>query len=174
MITVKVLEEHGYESAMLGLSLSFNQRPEDMPMVAGKLARLEDDSENKFLRQIFLWLDITAPRYWWSQMDTYSVGVTRQSGSTMHSLLKRPLIQEDFADGVPHVFLELLNGAIAAGNLEEAKGLLPESFLQRRILTLNYTVLRRIIAQRHNHKLQEWHDFIDQLQVEHPEFLTAD
>jgi len=63
---VTILREAGYEEALLGLSLSYGQPVEEMPQVASILYR-KDDSESKFLRQICIWLDITAPRYWWQQ-----------------------------------------------------------------------------------------------------------
>ena len=78
---VRILEEHGHDSALLGLSLSYDQTPERMPAVAERL-RFRGDGHNKFLESILVWLDVTAPRYFWQQFDTYRVGVTKQRQST--------------------------------------------------------------------------------------------
>jgi len=78
----RVIKEAGYEEALLGLSLSFNADLERMPKRAEKLAPL-DKGHNKCLESIAVWLDVRAPRYWWQEYDTYRVGVTKQSESTM-------------------------------------------------------------------------------------------
>ena len=169
---IEVLDERGHEFALLGLSLSYRQDPAKMAAVARRLAGKEG-GHNKFLESIVLWLDVTAPRYWWQQFDTYRVGVTKQSESTMHTMTKRPLTQGDFEHRVPAVQLAHLNQLIADKEWKQVKWLLPESFLQRRIVCLNYMALRRMIRQRFTHKLEEWRAFIDQVlsQIAHPEFL---
>jgi hypothetical protein len=170
---VGILDECGYKFALLGLSLSYEQDPENMVKVAQQLA-FRGDGHNKFLESIDLWLDITAPRYWWQQFDTYRAGVTKQSQSTMHTMTRRALTQEDFEYPIPEEFLIRLNNLIAAKDWEGTKRLLPESFLQRRVVKLNYMVLQRMIRQRKTHKLGEWRIFIALIleQVKHPEFLT--
>lgn len=169
---IKILDERGYEFAMLGLSLSHNQDPAKMPEVAQRLA-LKGGGHNKFLESIVLWLDITAPRYWWQEFDTYRVGMTKQSESTMHTITKRPLTQEDFEYPIPEEILVYLNNLITIKDWKRVKGLLPESFLQRRIVSTNYMTLQRIIRQRETHRLEEWHQFVDEVlaQAQHPEFL---
>jgi hypothetical protein len=169
---VRVLKEAGYEEALLGISLSYDQDPELMPDVAKKLAA-KGGGENKFLESMVVWLDITAPRYWWSQFDTYRIGITKQSQSTMHTVMRRALGQDDFAVSVSPGALLALNELIESGNLILVKGNLPEGFLQRRIVCANYKALRNIISQRKNHRLAEWRTFIDAIisGVEHPEFL---
>lgn len=169
---VKVLREAGWEEAMLGLSLSYNQPVEKMPEVARKLLP-KGGSHIKFLESVAIWLDITAPRYWWQQFDTYRVGMTKQSGSTMHTLMARPLRQGDFEEEIPVVVLNALNEAIERGDFRAAKAILPEAFLQRRIVCTNYRELRHIIGQRHNHRLKEWHHFVAEVlrQAERPYFL---
>ena len=169
---IKLLGENGYDWAMLGLSLSYDQDPADMPEVAKKLA-FKGDGHNKFLESIVVWLDIIAPRYWWQQFDTYRIGVSKQSGSTMHTMTKGALTQEDFEHSIPEESLICLNNLIAAKEWERTKWLLPESFLQRREVQLNYMVLQRMIRQRKHHNLEEWHIFIREIleQVERPEFL---
>jgi len=126
----------------------------------------------KFLRQIFTTMDITAPRYWWSEMDTYKVGTVADSYSSMHKV--RPLTKDDFEpdtyiDGDiqehwEHT-LELLNKIAGLYHetkdikyLRQYKRVLPESFLQKRTWSANYAVLRNIIHQRKNHRLTEWTD----------------
>ncbi|MDD5263266.1 MAG: hypothetical protein PHU43_00300 [Candidatus Bipolaricaulis sp.] len=169
---VDVLEEHGYESALLGLSLSYRQEPERMAAVARRL-RFLGEGHNKYLESIVVWLDMTAPRYFWQQFDTYRVGVTKQSESTMHTLTSRPLAQDDFAHPVPPEYLDHLNRLIAANDWEEAKAGVPESLLQRRVVCLNYMVLQRMIRQRKTHRLPEWHLFVARVleAVQHPELL---
>ena len=85
-MNVKVLEEAGYESAMKGLSLNKKKNPEDMGKVAFRLSHY-DCGHNKFLESLKVWLEVTAPRYWWSEADTYRL-TTKQSNSTMHTLLQ--------------------------------------------------------------------------------------
>lgn len=171
---VKVLNEAGYKEALLGLSLSYKQPTIDrMPEVALHLCD-KDGGHNKFLESIVVWLDITAPRYWWQQFDTYRVGITKQSESTMHTILNRPFRQEDFAYPIASPTLARLNCLVRAGLFTVLKNELPEGFLQRRIACLNYKVLRHIIVQRYSHRLIEWREFISQLfdQLEHSEFLS--
>ncbi len=170
---VKVLREAGYEEAMLGLSLSYEQPVENMPAVAEKLLK-KGGSHVKFLESIAVWLDIVAPRFFWQQEATYRCGISRQSGSTMHTILRRPLTDSDFEDPISLTTLHRLNRLVAAGEFTKVKNELPEGFLQRRIVSLNYKVLRHIYGQRCYHKLGQWHHFIDSVleQVQFPEFVT--
>jgi len=175
MIEVKVLEESGYQCAMLGLSLSYNKDQHEMPGVALKLVR-RGGSHAKFLESIVVWLDIRAPRYWWQQFDTYRVGVTKQSESTMHTIMKRPFELSDFSgDAVNRASLEYLNYLLLQKDFQAIKEVLPEGFVQRRIVCLNYKVLAHMYGQRKNHRLGEWHDFFDALfdyQISWPLFVT--
>ena len=167
------LEERGLSSALLGLSLSYNcPEDHDMIRVANKLFNKEG-GHNVFLEQIQVWLDIDAPRYWWQQFDRYRVGTTRQSESTMHTLTKRPLTQMDFENHIPEEWLEQLNALIALKDWQTCKELLPESFLQRRIVTVNYKSLRNMVKQRQEHRLPEWQFFCKKILelIEHPEWL---
>ena len=180
---VVVLSEAGYDEAMLGLSRSYNKPLHDMPKVAEKLYR-KDGGHNKFLESIMVWLDITAPRYWWQQIDTYRApqdgedgfqptGITKQSESTMHTLLQRELSQDDFEVGIPSDLLFIVNTIIRQKDWYLAKRVLPESFLQSRVVCTNYKAIRNIIKQRCTHKLPEWRIFIDSLmrQLQYQEFL---
>ena len=160
---IAILKEAGHEEAMLGLSLSYNADPGRMPARADKLSKLNPyEGHSKFLEAIAVWLDVTAPRYGWSQMDTYRCGVSKQSESTMHTLMRRKLTSEDFEGGLHHYsdrVLGMLNAHIDVGDFDVVKRFLPESFLQRRIVTTNYKTILHIIRQRHDHKLSEWQDF---------------
>jgi len=169
---VKVLLEAGYEPALLGLSLSYRRPIEEMPQVAKKLY-CKEGGHNKFLESITVWLDITAPRYWWQQFDTYRVGMTKQSGSTMHTILKRELAVGDFSRQIPIQTLNRLNGLIKDGLFEQLKAELPEGFMQRRVCCTNYQTIRRIIKQRKFHRLPEWRVFIAAMfdQLEYQGFL---
>ena len=159
---IEILKEAGYEEAMLGLSLNHNQPIEKMEAVSDRLAHL-DGGHNKFLESIVVWLDITAPRYWWQEFDTYRVGVTKQSESTIHTIHKRQLTADDFEGYIDFYTLDKLNKrahilqhSMTTENLVELKGLLPESFLQRRIVCTNYKTLRNMYHQRKHHRLPEW------------------
>lgn len=172
---VHVLSEAGWQEAMLGLSLSYNQDPGDMPAVAEKLLA-KGGSHIKYLESISVWLDITAPRYWWQQFDTYRVGVTKQSESTMHTIIKHVLTDADFEGGIAlKDLLDALNWHIHARDWIWVKRHLPESFLQRRVVATNYKVLRHMIEQRKHHKLAEWHLFCSSVQgqVDHPKYLEV-
>jgi len=169
---IKILNESGYDEALLGLSLSYNTE-KSMDAVAKRLAKL-DGGHNKFLESICVWIDINAPRFFHSQLDTYRVGTSKQSESTMHTILKQPLTRDNFNNGVVDVvYLDELNLQIRAGNLELVKNMLPEGFLQRRIICTNYKVLRNIISQRQSHKLKEWQIFCNGILsgCKYPEFL---
>lgn len=180
---VKVIEEHGYESAVLGISLSYHSTVERAKEIANNLAH-KGGGHSKCLESIQVWLDITAPRFYWSEADTYR-HATKQSSSTLHTITKRPLAEDDFEYGVRPYVLEDLNNLIAEHNsgvsVQRKKELflliknnLPEGFLQRRIMCLNYMSLQNIIRQRTGHRLPQWKVFIDSVLagVEHPEFLT--
>ena len=173
-MSVKVLAEHGEPYAIAGLGLSYNV-PEgaDMIPVADRLAH-RPNGEAKFLESICVWLDIRAPRFWWSQFDTYRVGVTKQSQSTMHTLMKRLLTADDFCGGVTEAAIAEVNAAILQGDIEKAKALLPEGFLQRRIVCTNYGALQRIVRGRRGHRLPQWQEFCVSVlaQVKRPQWIS--
>jgi hypothetical protein len=154
-MNIKILNESGYKEALLGLSLSYGQPISKMGSVADKLFN-KDGGHNKFLESIQVWIDITAARYWWQQFDTYRIGVTKQSESTMHTIMKDFLTQDNFEGCIDSEILRILNDYIRIKEFDNLKRTLPESFLQRRIVCTNYKTLRHIIKQRHNHKLIEW------------------
>ena len=143
--------------------------------LAVRLARAGSD-HRKYLRQVMVSMDITAPLYWWKEFDTYKVGTVANSCSTMHKIHAKAFSREDFAcDRLTPAALAALDALIAYLEGErqayvETKDLshwhnmiqlLPSSYLQMRTVTLNYEVLIHMYAARKNHKLQEWHDFCD-------------
>lgn len=181
---VRIISEHGYSEALFGLGLSHGvtsgESPHDfniarMERVALKLAG-KGGGHDKFLRQIAVWLDITAPLYWWKEFDTYKVGTTAQSESTMHTLLKKPLEEGHFEGPLPDVMLAELREAWNAQDFHRLNAMLPHSFRQRRIVSCNYAVLRNILTQRRNHKLSEWHTFRENVkaQASYPELLVLE
>ena len=172
MTTVRIISEHGFDEAALGLSLSYEREADNMPPVMRRLYAA-DGGHNKFLESIYLWIDVTAPRHFWQQFDTYRVGITKQSGSTMHTLTRRPVTQADFETAIPDETLARLNALIAAKDLHALKNELPEGYLQRRIVCLNYKALRNIIAQRRTHRNKPWQVFCQAMieQSRHTAFL---
>ena len=127
----------------------------------------------KFLRQIFVSVDITAPLFWWKEADTYRVGVTANSTSTMHTLAKNPIALECFeiddynnlefdggeVEGLITYLEQLRQKYLETKDKKYWKELirwLPESWLQTRTVTMSYENLFNIVHQRLNHKLNEW------------------
>ena len=126
----------------------------------------------KYLRQIFVSMDITAPLYWWKEFDTYKVATVANSCSTMHKIHAKAFERADFScDKMSARALACLDGVIAC--LEESRTrylegrdkadwldmiqLLPTSYNQMRTVTMNYETLVNIYYARRNHKLDEWH-----------------
>lgn len=180
-----VRNESGYQQAVEGIGFSY--KIEDYERLEGVAYKLcdKDGGHNKFLESIVVWIEITAPRYWWQQFDTYRVGTTKQSESTEHTLAKKPLTRDDFEHPVSDVIIDHLNDIIAKYNkrgpnrryrrfwYNQMKASLPEGFLQKRMVCTNYKVLANIIHQRKHHTQHEWHQFIEDVleQIEHPELL---
>jgi len=139
----------------------------------------------KYRRMIVVYMDITAPLYWWKEFDTYKVGTVANSCSTMHTLHKRDLTLDDFAydqlsqcnrnllDMVVHNINDARRAYVEASDSDSAKRywyqmiqLLPTSFLQKRTVKLNYEVLYNIYhSPRHNHKLNEWRIFCERIKT---------
>ena len=138
--------------------------------LASRLAKAGSD-HRKFLRQVIVSLDITAPLYWWKEFDTYKVGTVANSCSTMHKIQAKEFVREDFScEKMSEGALRVLDGVIAFMESErlafiETKDkahwhnmiqLLPTSYNQLRTVTLNYEVLINIYRARRYHKLDEW------------------
>ena len=140
----------------------------------------------KFMRMITVYLDITAPLYWWKEFDTYKVGTVVNSCSTMHKIADKEFTLEDFScEHLSEPAISILKNTVEA--LNQARDLylgyngfkhqwgdwekkhywwqmiqlLPSSYNQRRTVMLNYEVLANIYKSRRNHKLDEWHTFCD-------------
>ena len=147
----------------------------------------------KFMRMITVYLDITAPLYWWKEFDTYKVGTVANSCSTMHKIAAKEFTLEDFScehlqnSWLAHLkeTIRLLNEARDAYNWcnTDAKKewwwqmiqLLPSSYNQKRTVMLNYEVLANIYKSRRNHKLDEWHTFCDWVEnLPYAELITGE
>ena len=143
--------------------------------LAVKLAKAGND-HRKFLRQIFVSMDITAPLYWWKEFDTYKVGTVANSCSTMHKIQAKEFTRDDFScDRLDDAALSVLDSVLAFMESERCRynetkdkqawhnmiQLLPSSFNQMRTVTMNYEVLITIYYARHTHKLAEWHTLCD-------------
>ena len=141
--------------------------PNDLALMK-KLIKAGSD-HRKFMRQILVSVDITAPLYWWKEFDTYKVGTVSNSCSTMHKIHEKEFTLEDFSYEkmnnyyVLKVVIEELNRFRNLYLEEKNKDfwysmiqLLPTSYNQRRTITLNYETLYNIYGSRRNHKLDEW------------------
>jgi len=161
---LSIVEEAGMKSAIQGMAFSFQTECKlkdlkDLTMKdidrAFALCKL-DGGHNKFLESIMVWIDIRASLKMWKQLDTYRVGVTKQSKSTMHTIMRKYLTYKDFDAPVSTQVLTELNNAIEENEFEKVCDNLPSSFLQTRRVCLNYKAIRNIIKQRRTHKLPEW------------------
>ena len=140
--------------------------------LARRLAKAGRD-HRKFLRMVFVSVDITAPLYWWKEFDTYKVGTVANSCSTMHKIHAKPIEREDFSfDRLDARGIAALDALVAYLEGERRKfcadktdkqswhniiQLLPSSYNQMRTVTLNYENLINMYYARRTHKLAEWH-----------------
>ncbi|WP_314986657.1 hypothetical protein [uncultured Stomatobaculum sp.] len=141
-----------------------------------KRLRKAGSDHRKYMRQIFVSVDITAPLYWWKEYDTYKVATVANSTSTMHKIHSKPFTREDFShDHMSEEALAALDSMIEV--LERLRlrfvetkdkqawysmiQLLPESYEQLRTCSFNYETLVHIYFARRDHKLEEWHRFCD-------------
>ena len=186
----KEIEKWLWDNSLLDKDGPYEDRfyfgPKDLKL-AQSLIRAGTD-ESKFMRQIIVSVDITAPLYWWKEMDTYKVGTVANSTSTMHKLTSRPIKNFDFSFDLCFYSNSILDNGTYKYDYEvremfdqiiqncewlrqkyvETKEnyywraliqLLPESYNQTRTWTANYAVLRNIYFARRNHKLTEWREF---------------
>lgn len=143
--------------------------------LAKRLCKAGSD-HRKFIRQILVSVDITAPLYWWKEFDTYKVATVANSTSTMHKIHSKPFELEDFScDHLTEPAIEALKTLMAF--LEDCRlkfvetrdkaewyniiQLLPESYNQTRTVTMNYENLLNMYYARRSHKLEEWHTYCD-------------
>lgn len=162
--------------------------------LAKRLVRAGSD-HRKFLRQIFVSVDITAPLYWWKEMDTYKVGTVANSCSTMHKIHSKEFTLEDFSydnltdetneqtpivygcyplstRGIANLTIAVLNGLRNKYNQTKDKKywrqmieILPSSYNQMRTVTMSYENLLNIYHARKHHKLTEWHVVCDWIET---------
>ena len=163
-----------HELVQNGDNLNFYVGPRDRELM-NKLCNSGTD-HRKFMRMIIVYVDITAPLYWWKEFDTYKVGTVANSCSTMHKIHDKEFTLDDFSyehlrdtslEGLKKQ-IEYLNEVRSAylktSNKEwwwQMIQLLPTSYNQKRTVMLNYEVLANIYKSRKNHKLDEWHSFCD-------------
>lgn len=148
--------------------------PNDLDL-ARRLCKAGSD-HHKFIRQILVSVDITAPMYWWKEFDTYKVGTVANSTSTMHKIHSKPFELDDFshdhltpeAEAALLSFLSFLEqrrqSFVSTKNRADWYDLiqlLPSSYNQTRTVTMNYENLVNMYFARRNHKLAEWHDYCD-------------
>lgn len=183
---IKLIEIFGFKSMISGLRKPFkgqlktcindidNTSPEihkdDLSLV--KRLIKAGDEHSKCVRGIGITLDITAPRFFWSEHDTYRIGVNSLSSeSTIHTILKDNLSINSFDNVNENVFdyfcdfVYSVKQDIECGRINNNTGILfikqnlPESYLQTRTVQYSYQSLRRIYFQRKNHCLPHWKEF---------------
>ena len=153
-----------------------------------KLCKAGTD-HRKFMRMIIVYVDVTAPLYWWKEYDTYKVGTVANSCSTMHKIHSRKLTLHDFsteylepdAKDVLMCVIDTLNALREyycdfknKGDWYQMIQLLPSSYNQKRTLMLNYEVLANIYKSRKNHKLDEWRTFCEWIEtLPYSEIITG-
>jgi hypothetical protein len=161
---------------------------EDDLLLMERLA-LAGSDHRKYMRMIPIFMDITAPLYWWKEFDTYKVGTVANSCSTMHKIHAKEFTLDDFshdrmtADGVETLmavidhlnqfrkyYLETKDKDYWYDMIQS----LPSSYNQKRTVFLNYEVLRNIYNARRNHKLDEWHVFCERIEdLPHAQLITG-
>lgn len=164
-------------------SINFQVGPNDKDLM--KCLRLAGTDHRKFMRMLTVYMDITAPLYWWKEFDTYKVGTVANSCSTMHKIHAKEFMLEDFS--YEHLICTaLLENTINELNIyrdiynnyeKQTDGykaefskkdiwwqmiqLLPSSYNQKRTVMLNYEVLANMYKSRKNHKLDEWRELCE-------------
>lgn len=153
-----------------------------------KSLRNAGTDHRKFMRMITVYLDITAPLYWWKEFDTYKVGSVANSCSTMHKIHAKEFTLEDFSCEKLYDPLGDLRPIVDRLNVYRERyletkdkndwwqmiQLLPTSYNQKRTVMLNYEVLANIYKSRRNHKLDCWHTFCDWIEeLPYSELITG-
>lgn len=189
MIKFEQIEAWGIKHAIRGMRNPLNSwERSDTVFDGDKMCLGENDVDlmtrlirggaphRKFLRQIFVSVDITAPLYWWKEFDTYKVGTTANSCSTMHKIHAKEFELEDFStEHLSPLSLSALRNLIDVMNLEREHyiackdkdcwwqmiQLLPTSYNQKRTVTMTYENLLNMLEYRRGHKLDEWRMFCD-------------
>lgn len=171
------IQVYGLEPALENSGLPYEKgQPKANTLI--KLANSKSRSHSKFLRQIMIGFNITASGYFMKEFDTYKIGVTRMSTSTMHTLLNKKLTLDDFeintssaqTNEVAKVILSYVISKISKiqeiddnsnSKLLVIKSILPESFNYTSYIMMNYEVLRTMYKDRINHRLPEWQEFLN-------------
>lgn len=146
-----------------------------------KRLRLAGSDHRKFIRQIFVSVDVTAPLYWWKEYDTYKVATVANSTSTMHRIHAKPFSLEDFSHDqmsgealslfrdyiskLEKIRLRYLEGGKKKEDWYDLIQLLPSSYHQLRTLSMDYETLVNIYFARRSHKLFEWHRFCEWIET---------
>ena len=193
MITIDKICVMNFENALRGARNPMNSwaKSDSYTDASGTFCMGENDlalcrrlcsagsDERKFMRQILVSLDITAPLYWWKEFDTYKVATVANSTSTMHKIHAKPFSRDDFShDRLSPAALQQLDAIIAY--LEKTRlayletkdkalwydmiQLLPSSYEQLRTVTLNYETLTNMYYARRHHRLAEWHTFSETIE----------
>ena len=185
--------EPQFDTAQGPVAGEFVIGPNDYALM--KNLRNAGTDHRKFMRMITVYIDITAPLYWWKEFDTYKVGTVANSCSTMHKIAAKEFTLEDFS--CEHLTVESITFGLEPiidilnknrelylqwKNIDEEKKtlwrqmiqLLPTSYNQKRTVMLNYEVLANIYKSRRNHKLDEWHTFCDWIEeLPYSELITG-
>ena len=216
VIKIEKTKIYGWEEAIRGMrnplnswSMSDTELLHDVLQIGEKdldlMKRLRNagTDHRKYMRMITVYVDLTAPLYWWKEFDTYKVGTVANSCSTMHKIHAKEFTLDDFShehlceDGI-HLLkniIEVLNDCremhqnfekyLVLGEFDPAITskkdiwwqmiqLLPTSYNQKRTVMLNYEVLANIYKSRKNHKLDEWHDFCAWIEsLPHADLITG-
>lgn len=201
MIKIENVEIYGWEAAIRGMRNPMNSWDRSDSTFEDGLNIGENDlnlmknlvrsgsDHSKFMRMIVVTLDITAPRYYWTELDTYKVGTVRNSCSTMHKIHEKEFTSDDFSCEQLLVGNNLIFDRIIDFLNEERKlyletgdkihwwqiiQFLPQSYNQRATVQLNYAVLRNIYHSRKNHKLDEWRKFCKWIEtLPYSDLITA-
>ena len=187
--------EPQFDTAQGPVTGEFVIGPKDLDLMA-RLRNAGTD-HRKFMRMIVVYVDITAPLYWWKEFDTYKIGTVANSCSTMHKIADKKFTMEDFScehlfdfcpdcDTDSETVLRYTIGWLnhCREKYLETKDkeywwqliqLLPSSYNQKRTVLLNYEVLANIYKSRQNHKLDEWHTFCDWIKtLPYSELITGE
>lgn len=169
-------DSHGFDPQMDCFDHGYQIGKNDLDLM--KRLYKAGSEHRKYLRQIFVSMDVNAPRYWWEQQSTYKIGTTSNSCSTMHTIHKKKFELDDFShDHLSQTSVYMMSDIVHDLNLLRGKyletkdkdywyamiQLLPQSYMQKRTITMNYENVVNIIKQRSGHKLTEWEDFITEL-----------
>lgn len=202
MIKVENVETYGWEAALRGMRNPLNSwKRADSEFVKDTEGNVkvnigENDivlmrrlfksgqEHRKYMRQIFISMDVTAPLYWWKEADQYKVGgVTTNSCSTMHKIAAKEFTLDDFStehlnpDSIKTLqstiyklneYRKLYNEIKDKGDWWQMIQLLPSSYNQKRTWTFNYETAYQMIKQRSGHKLDEWNEFVSILKEQLP------